>query len=29
MKRETLYMVGAGAVFKVQMLAQGFKGRAK
>jgi len=27
--KKTLYAVGAGAVFKVQMLAQGFKGRAK
>jgi len=27
--QKTLYAVGAGAVFKVQMLAQGFKGRAK
>jgi gluconolactonase len=27
--KKTLYIVGAGAVFKVQMLAQGFKGRAK
>jgi gluconolactonase len=27
--KKTLYVVGRGAVFKVQMLAQGFKGRAK
>lgn len=27
--KRTLYTVGAGAVFKVQMLAQGFRGRAK
>jgi hypothetical protein len=27
--KKTLYMVGAGAVFKVQTLAQGVKGRAK
>jgi gluconolactonase len=27
--KKTLYAVGAGTVFKVQMLAQGFKGRAK
>ena len=27
--KKTLYMVGAGAVFKVQTLAQGFKGRGK
>jgi len=27
--RKTSYIVGAGAVFKVQMLSQGFKGRAK
>lgn len=28
-RSETSYIVGAGAVFKVQMLSQGFKGRAK
>lgn len=27
--KKTLYIVGGGAAFKVQMLAQGFKGRAK
>ena len=27
--KKTLYVVGSGAAFKVQMLAQGFKGRAK
>jgi gluconolactonase len=27
--KKTLYIVGRGAAFKVQMLAQGFKGRAK
>ena len=27
--KKTLYMVGSGAAFKVQMLAQGFMGRAK
>jgi gluconolactonase len=27
--KKTLYVVGGGVVFKVQMLAQGFKGRAK
>jgi gluconolactonase len=27
--RKTLYIVGAGTVFKVQLLAQGIQGRAK
>ena len=27
--KKTLYLVGRGAAFKVQMLAQGYKGRAK
>lgn len=27
--KKTLYVVGRGAAFKIQLLAQGFKGRAK
>jgi len=27
--KKTLYIVGRGAAYKVQMLAQGFQGRAK